>query len=180
MAVLNTSETKFVWRRGYAEAAVLVAEDDLTNEKIAESCGISVTTLWRIRQRPEFQERVQEHVAAFQAAMLRHAIAKRHKRVATLDRLHEKALAVIEQRAEQMKDNAPGVNTGLMVKSFKQIGAGPDAYAVEEYTVDTALLREIRAIEEQAAKELGQWEEKQAITGDVMVRRYIGVDVEQV
>lgn len=172
--------TKLSWRKGFAEAAVLLAADEITNDQIADQCGISVRTLYRIQRHPEFQERVAEHVAAFQAAMLRHSIAKRHKRIATLDRLHEKALSVIEERAAKMGDDAPGASTGLMVKSFKQIGAGPDAYAVEEYAVDTALLREIRAIEEQAAKELGQWEEKQAITGEVMVRRYIGVDVEAV
>lgn len=172
--------TKFVWRKGLAEAAVLLAADEITNEKIAEQCGISVRSLYRAQQHPEFQARVHEHVSAFQAAMLRHSIAKRHKRLAVLDRLHEKALDVIEERSQGPDQDTPGSSTGLLVKTFKQIGSGPDAYPIAEYAVDVALMREIRALQEQAAKELGQWEEKQSITGEVMVRRYIGVDVEAV
>jgi hypothetical protein len=180
MAEANDSEKKFRWTKASTEAAVLLAEDELTNEHIAEQCGVSVPTLWRWRQHPEFTERIAEHTAALQATMLRHAVAKRHKRLATLDRLHTKALGVIESRADEMDGEAPGAETGLLVKTFKQIGQGPGAQMVTEYAVDTALMREIRAIEEQAAKELGQWEEKQAVTGSVAVRRYIGIDVEAV
>lgn len=177
----NQTEKKFRWSKAAAEAAVLLADDEITNEQIAETVGASVTTLWRWRQHPEFQDRVAEHTAALQAAMLRHAVAKRHKRLATLDKLHNKALAVIDARAEEMAhEDAPGADSGLLVKSYKQVGQGPAAQLMEEFTVDTGLMREIRAIEEQAAKELGQWEEKQAITGEVMVRRYIGVDLEAV
>lgn len=181
MADANTSEKKFVWTKGAVSAALLLAEDDLNHEQICKQSGISVTTLWRYRQHQEFQDRVDEHLAALQAEMLRHAVAKRHKRLSTLNRLHEKALAVIDARAEGMKDeDADGADSGLLVKSYKQVGQGPSAQLMEEFTVDVALMREIRAIEEQAAKELGQWEEKQTITGEVMVRRYIGVNVEDV
>lgn len=181
MAGLNSSEKKFVWSRGAVSAALLLAEDELNHEEIARVSGLSVTTLWRYRQREEFQERVAGHVADFQAAMLRLAVAKRHKRLAVLDRLHAAAVSVVEERAAAMADeDAPGAGSGLLVKSLRQVGSGANAQLVEEFAVDTGLLREIRAIEEQAAKELGQWEEKQAITGDVMVRRYIGVDVDAV
>ena len=161
MAEANETEKKFRWSKAAADAAVLLADDEITNEHIAESVGVSVTTLWRWRQEPEFQERVAEHTAALHAAMLRHAIAKRHKRIAVLDRLHTKAIAVIDARAEGMAgEDAPGADTGLLVKSYKQVGQGPAAQLMEEFAVDTGLLREIRAIEEQAAKELGQWIEK--------------------
>lgn len=180
MADTAETEKKFKWSKPALQAAVLLAADDINHEEIAKQSETSVTTLWRWRQHPEFQERVQEHEVALQAAMLRHAVAKRHKRLAVLDKLHTKALAVIEARGEEMADEAPGAETGLLVKSYKVVGQGPTAQLMTEYAVDTPLMREIRAIEEQAAKELGQWEEKQAITGEVMVRRYIGVDVDAV
>lgn len=171
---------KFCWPKGAVQAALLLAEDDINDQDIAKTVGVNPATIWRWKQFPEFTERIQEHVVALQAAMLRHAVAKRHKRLATLDKLHTKALAVIEARGEEMADEAPGAETGLLVKTYKVVGQGPTAQLMTEYAVDTPLMREIRAIEEQAAKELGQWEEKQAITGEVMVRRYIGVDVEAV
>ncbi len=160
MADTEQTEKEFRWSKAALAAAVLVAADEITNEQIAKEAGTSVVSLWRWKQHPEFMERVQEHEVALQAAMLRLAIAKRHKRLATLDKLHNKALAVIEARGEEMADEAPGVETGLLVKSYKQVGQGPSAQLVTEYAVDTPLMREIRAIEEQAAKELGQWVEK--------------------
>lgn len=180
MSDQQQNATGFRWSKAAVQAAILLAENELTDEEIAATVNVNRTTLWRWRQHAEFTERITEHTAALQAASLRHAVAKRHKRLATLDRLHTKALGVIESRADDMAGEAPGAETGLLVKSYKQIGQGPGAQMVTEYAVDTALMREIRAIEEQAAKELGQWEEKQAITGEVMVRRYIGVDLESV
>jgi hypothetical protein len=43
------------------------------------------------------------------------------------------------------------------VRTYKAVGGA----TVEEYAVDTGLLREMRAHEEQAARELGQWVERQ-------------------
>ena len=60
------------------------------------------------------------------------------------------------------------------------LSSGSRVVEVAEYAVDVALLREIREHEKQAAIELGQWTEKQEHTGEVLVREYVGVDVEQV
>jgi hypothetical protein len=53
--------------------------------------------------------------------------------------------------------SVPGGATGLLVRRVKRIGTGPSAGAVEEFAVDTRILRELRAHEQQAARELGQW-----------------------
>jgi class 3 adenylate cyclase len=50
------------------------------------------------------------------------------------------------------------------VRNVKGIGAGENYREVREYEVDVALLRELRAHEEQAARELGQWVDKVAPT----------------
>ena len=69
-----------------------------------------------------------------------------------------------QQVAEIVRDLpqvAPGMETGLVVRSYKVAGGS----MVEEFTFDAALLKELRGHEEQAAKELGQWTEKRELTG---------------
>lgn len=163
-----------VWRGGMAtaqistkkreHAALLVAEDDLTDEAIAQAVGIGRRTLATWKTQPEFAALVGDAVGQVQAAMLKLSIARKHKRLAVLDDLHTKALAVIEERAQD-NTGAPGEATGLMVRQVKQIGVGKSAQVIEEYAVDTGLMREIRALHEQAAKELGQWSDKHEIAG---------------
>jgi hypothetical protein len=68
--------------------------------------------------------------------------------------------AVIEERAADPTMQAPGASTGLLTRTQKQIGAGNSAVTVEEYQVDTRLLKELREHEKQAAQELSQWSEK--------------------
>lgn len=154
-------------------AAVLVAEDDLTDEQIAAAVGVTRKTLHNWKQTDEFVTAVNEQVSQIQAGMRRLAIAKKHKRVAVLDDLHAKALKVIEERTV-VENGEPGESTGLVVRQYKQVGSGKDAQIIEEFAVDTALMREIRAIEEQAAKELGQWADKSEVNlGGSLRREYV-------
>ena len=52
-----------------------------------------------------------------------------------------------------------------MVRTFKGLGEGKNFQVVEEYAVDTPALRERRAILQQAAQELGQWDKRGEVTG---------------
>jgi hypothetical protein len=61
---------------------------------------------------------------------------------------------VIKERA--MASAEPGAGSGLLVRTFKQIGSGDFAKVVEEYAVDTGLLKAPLDHEKQAAQELGQ------------------------
>jgi hypothetical protein len=77
---------------------------------------------------------------------------------------------VIESRAAEMTlpdgtEEAAGGSTGLLVRTEKVIGTGDKATKITEYAVDTALLKELRAHEQQAAQELGQWLEKKELSG---------------
>src|SRR5262249_27057215 len=64
---------------------------------------------------------------------------------------------IIEARANHPDyANIPGGRTGLLVRSVKQIGSGDSARLVEEFALDVALLKELRAHEKQAAVELAQ------------------------
>lgn len=159
----NTHESAFAWTAPRIDAARLVAEDALFDEQIAATCGVTRKTLHMWKTRPAFQARVKEHVAAYKAVVLRRGIAQHERRVDALNDRWRRMKAVIDARAEEHGD-VPGGDSGLYVKQIKSIGAGPSAYTVDEYVVDTGLLNEMRQHEKQAAQEVGQWVEKSALT----------------
>lgn len=185
--VRNTSEKK-------ARAAALLAADEMTDAEIAAEVGVTERTLGRWKQLPDFLDAISEHTQRVQAAMLRLDIAKRHKRVSILDDLLNKSLTVIEERAamygeeielpegfDQDEYGAPaGGKTGLLTRQVKIIGTGEHSMKTIEYQVDTGLVKQITSLMDQAANELGQKVDKVAVTGDVTIRRYIGVSPEDV
>ncbi len=178
-------------------AAVLVAEDELTDNEIAAAVGINTRTLQRWKHQSAFAAQVGGHIGAIQAGMLRLTIAKKHKRLAVLDQLHTKSLAVIEARAQRyqatMSDDAAVVAaqaarsvfgretpfeavTGLLVEKETVNNAG---YRTVEWAVDRGLIQEIRSLHEQAAKELGQWVDRSEVSQTAVVQ-VIGVNVEAI
>jgi len=143
------------------EAAKLAAEDRLSDEEIAKQVGICVRTLYNWRKQPEFQRRVDELIAEFAARVERYAIAQKGRRVAALHDRWRRMQQVIEERAaDPQMQGIPGGQSGLLVHQVKGIGRGDDFQVVDEYKVDDGLLSELRAHEQQAAKELGQWAER--------------------
>lgn len=150
------------------KAAAMVAADDITDQEIADKVGIGKATLERWKGLLEFKTRVTEIVDKTRQAIVTQGIADKVNRVRALNDRWERMQRLVEARAIEHA-NAPGGNTGLLVKTFKVVGTGPVAYEVEEYAADTALLRELRAHEEQAAKELGQWVEKKDVSGKLEI-----------
>lgn len=147
-------------------AAQLIAEGKHTDQAIANTLGVRKETMSRWRQETEFTARVEALQAAMAAAVVSEGIALRTARVAALNDRWQRMQRVIAERADDpAMDDVPGGETGLLVHSYKMIGGGRDATTVDEYAVDVGLLKEMRAHEEQAAKELGQWAEKQEVTG---------------
>lgn len=168
------------------QAAVLSAEDELSDETISAQLGIGRSTLRRWRELPLFRDAVAEHTAELERQTLRLAIARKRERLKVLDSLHSKSLALMTARAEQYAD-VPGGDTGLIVGQLKQVrhisespkDDGPQTWTEEhwEYSADIGLMREIRATQEQAAKELGQWVDRSesfgAMTSTIQI---VGVD----
>lgn len=153
------------WNARKEQAAGLVAADDLTNAEIAEKVDITPRALAKWKAAPEFQARVASIVAEFRSRVRVRGIAIVENRVAALDDRWKLMKAVIEERSQDPSvANAAGGGTGLIVKTIKGIGKGDDFQLVECYGVDTGLLSEMRAHELQAAKELGQYAEKQDVT----------------
>ena len=156
----------FKWGKGKNEAAQLLAEDVLTDDEIGEKVGVSRRTLYTWRQHPEFVAKIAEHVKHLGDVSRRVAIANRNRRVRWLNDRVERMHSVIRDRAaDPLMQDVPGGKTGLMVRTMKGVGAGPAAQVVEEYAVDTGLLKELREHEKQAAQELGQWVEKKEVEG---------------
>ena len=168
----------WTWNKAREKAAVLLAEDRLSDERIAEDCGVSRVTLHFWKQREEFTNRIAEHVEAFREAIRAEGIANKQNRIDALADRQRRMQTVIEERAAAAMD-VPGGSTGLLVKTPKLVkvydaGASDDdgeiLYSakrdvlVYEYAVDTALLKEMRATEQQAAQEIGQWTEKRDVT----------------
>ena len=170
----------FRWTAQREKAAALVAEDRQSDEQIAAEVGVDRRTLFNWRAAPEFKARVQETVDAYRAAVRARGIAIVENRVAAQQDRWERMQALIQARAETHR-NAPGGETGLLVRQVKMIGSGPNAYEVEEYVFDAALTREIRELEKHTSQELGQWTEKKDLTSDGKpFKVYAGFDPESV
>lgn len=144
------------WER----AAHLVAEDRLSDELIAAELGIGRRTLATWKKQPRFEARRREIVEEVKKALEAEGLANRQNRLNALNDRQRRMAEVIRQRAENLKSVPGGGNTGLLVRQVKGIGKGEEFQVVEEYAVDTALLREMREHEKQAAIEVGEWTEK--------------------
>jgi hypothetical protein len=155
-------------------AAVDCAVDEHTDEEIAQRAGVTRTTLNRWRELPEFAAEVERQKQAILQKALRLPIAKKHYRLKVLN---DRLMAIQEVITERSQEGLPaaGAGTGLIVRDVKAVGTGRDAEIVDVFAVDVALLREERAIMEQAAKETGDWTENLNVTGTGSVR-LIGVD----
>ena len=148
------------WTRRTERAALLVAEDQLTDAAIAKELGVVKATVENWKKRPEFRARVQGHVEAFAAALRAKGIADRQNRVDALNERWAAMQQVIAARAADPTMTAPGAKTGLLVRTYK-----PGKFRVlEEYRFDAALVAELRAHEKQAAEELGQWVARNDVT----------------
>lgn len=146
------------WTKRNTMAAQLLAEDRLTDDEIAEQVGVSRRQLARWKEWPEFAARIDSLVEEWREKVRKRGIADKSRRIAALDDRWKRMQQVIAERAADpdMQD-VPGGKTGLLVKQYKSVGRGDDSRTVEEYAVDTGLLREMREAEAQVSKELGQW-----------------------
>ncbi len=162
-------------------AAQLLAEDRLTDAEIAAEVGVQRKTLAAWKHDAVFSMRLEEHRHALAAATIAQGIADRRNRVDALNDRWSRLRTIIDARAaDPTYAPVPGGDTGLLVHRIRVAGVGPAMQLVDEYKVDTDLLRELRAHEEQAARELGQWTERQQTLSAVVIREYVGVPVDEV
>ena len=110
--------------------------------------------------------RIRELQQTLAEATIALEISNRNARVKALQERWDWLRAAIDKlRQERGADMAdvPGGSTGLLCRDFKGKDADREISRVDNGLVN--LLAALRAHEEQAAKELGQWTEKQQIGG---------------
>jgi len=134
-------------------AAILIAEDLLTDVKIAERVGINLKTLGNWKRNEHFAAKVLEYQKAFADRALKHGLANKEIRLHELDKMYADLKQVIRERgsSEEMK-KVPGGTTGLICKTYKGIGINQQ----EIFEVDNPTIKQLIAIHEQYAQELGQ------------------------
>jgi hypothetical protein len=138
-------------------AAHMIADDRHSDMKISKILGIHFQTLAGWKKRPEFAARVSELVATYAEQATKAGLANRNNRIRLLQEQAEKIQTVIDERATDPAMAAiPGGKTGLIVRTPKVIG---DA-VLEVYRADVGLLKELRATNEQIAREKGEWQER--------------------
>jgi hypothetical protein len=160
-----TPEPKsFRWTGRKLDAVRLVAEDSLSDERIAAQVGIDRRQLTRWKSVPQFMAKVEGIVAALGERSLCFAVARRHRRVKAQNDRWQRLKQIIRARAADPEMvGVPGGSTGLVLRRLKMIGAGENSREIEEYEVDTGLLKALLDHEKQVAQEVGQWTEKREI-----------------
>jgi hypothetical protein len=104
------------------------------------------------------QRRIEELQSVIADGIVKLAVTDRNARLTALQERQDALRSIVKARAaDPSNQSAPGANTGYMVRNIKQIGGGDTAQVVEEFVLDTGLLRELREIEKQAAIECGDW-----------------------
>jgi hypothetical protein len=175
------------------KAAVHLALDELSDEQIAERLGIHRATLDRWKDLPALKYLMREEADKIALALRSEGITNKANRL-QMYRDHSDQFEQIRQ--ERAKDaetveskmnlyGVPGATTGWIVGSLKLVkhitsGDGDDDQRVWmeeswEYSVDTAMSREINNIRKQVAQETGQWTEKAEIDLTTAVE-FVGLD----
>ena len=159
MAVLDNSK--------HEHFALLVAKG-VSASKAYVSVGYSVKgsapSASRLLTNAKVCARIRELQETLSAGTIALEISSRNARVQALQNRWDRMRRVIDERAASPDfAEVPGGTTGLLVKDYK----GKDA-DTPVYKVDISLLAELRAHEQQAAEELGQWSEKRELPEDAL------------
>ena len=124
----------------------------------------------RLLRNAEVCRRVKELQQILADGVIKLEISDRNARIQAYQDRRDRMRALMDARAQDpAMATAAGGKTGLLVRTVKMIGSGPNAYEVEEFGFDAALQREMRELEKQAAIESGQWVEKQDVSTQVDV-----------
>lgn len=173
-------------------AARLVAEDDLTDEQIAETIGISKRQLERWKQLPDFKARVAQHVADITHQVMHSGYCRVDKRLQLLNTNVNRLEAIIGAKREQVLKEREAKRGELgealdddeemeqhYLKTLGELAAQPGAetgllirketpvkHGVQvEHLIATHVIAEERALLKHIAQETGEWIER--ISGNI-------------
>lgn len=114
-------------QRKACELLVMRDINGLSNDQIAEECGVNRSTLYRWKQKPEFNDYLNELTEEFQRSFLSDAYAELRK-IMIYGKSHEKLKAIElmlknQGRLKDVKETTAKVETELNVQSlFKELG----------------------------------------------------------
>lgn len=145
-----------------------MAEDVLSDVQIAKRVGVSQPCLYKWRDRPEFQERMDQCVAAYRKrirnssiAVIENCVARIARDIELLDQVEAARARVYG--AEQFKNAIPGGDTGKVTITRYRLVTDPATgkkQNVPIVAVDTQTELVKLAMLKQAQQHLGQWQEK--------------------
>ena len=90
----------FKWSSAARKAAVLVAEDQITNAAISQNCLISPRTLSAWKLHPDFRAEVEKHKSLTAEDITAFSIARKIERVRALDLIHTKLAGLVKDAKE--------------------------------------------------------------------------------
>lgn len=168
-------------------AAILLAQDELTDDAIAAQVGVNRKTIHNWKQIPEFAAQVEDAKAKIIAEALKLPIAKMHERVKGLNDLNDTYWQIKAQRGSaytQMLEDSPEnaalrefgytvpewATSGMMLAQPKIAANGK---TVVEWAFDKALDSAIKETYREAAAELGQREETVNLNHSGINRQYV-------
>ena len=155
----------WAWDKTRYKAARMVSLGGLTNDEIGKRLGVSARQIQRWKATPEFAREVDHWVGEWRKRVKESGAAVKEVRLARLNRRLALMDQVVRERAAKLAGKAPGGSTGLVICQLKSIGAGDESQVVEEFLVDTGILREMRLHEEQVAHEMGDWVDRKELSG---------------
>jgi len=145
------------WGAKRSKAIDLIAADFLTLQEIAENVGVKYHTLVKWTEQPTFRARLAVKRKEIADRVLERGVASKVERIKKQNERWDKLHQIIQERAQDpIMQSVPGGSTGLLSHDQKGIGSGMAATIVDVFEVDTGLLSEIRAHEDQVAESLGQ------------------------
>jgi hypothetical protein len=174
---MTQNREPFPWCKASRKAVKYLALGRYSDSKIAAKIGMSRATITRWKRHPEFVEAVDRLINDYRHAVRWQGLAILERRIDRLNRRWDGMHKVIRERAASPEMQAvPGGTTGLLVRTVKGIGSGDAFQVVDEYAVDTGLLRELREHEKQAAQELGQWVDRSEVEQTTKAYVTVGPD----
>ena len=125
-------------------AARLVAEDDLTDEVIAEQSKITDRQLRNWKQLPEFKARVAEHVAEITHQIMHSGYCRVDKRLALLNKNVNRLEAIIGAKSDLVNSVLDGVGEDLLSAAHEATGddLGQGKKSGSKSEIGTKLLEE--------------------------------------
>lgn len=164
VAKVNRKPKRWEWTKARLTAVHLLAEGQLSQEKIAAKCGVTTVTIRAWCQVDEFATKLRQAMQAFDMQAMSHGYARQSVRLTLLSNLIDRQKIIVEERAKA-HGKLTGGSSGLVAHEVRSVGVGENATLEDFVSFDGSLNREMRATLAQIAEETGQVSSKVELSG---------------